>query len=260
MIRHDFEQGMYVRTCINPQAKDTLVYIHGLGESGLCFEELIGDTRLSAWNHVVPDLPGYGKSPWPEKPMTLGGHARHLAGWLRKKDMKSFILLGHSMGGVIGLIFSEEFLGMARGFLNVEGNISKADCVFSGRAAGYPPDAFISRGFEQLCDWIYQGGQDDRALRNYFCSMRICDPRIHHLNSTELVRLARSGGLAKRQRALPVPNVYILGDPRGVSPDSRRILDEAGVGWRAVENAGHWPFIDQRDTFIKEMLSFANPL
>jgi pimeloyl-ACP methyl ester carboxylesterase len=260
MIRHDFEGGMYVRSLIRHNLKETFVYIHGLGESCLCFEKLILDPRLSGWNHLLQDLPGYGKSPWPEHAVGLEAHAQHLGDWLGKKGIKSFILFGHSMGGVVGLIFCEKFPELVKGFINVEGNISLQDCSFSRRAAGYSLDAFTARGFETLYEWIYQEGVQDRALRNYFPSMRICDPRMHHANSTELVSLAGAGELAARMAALRIPHIYILGDPRGTGEVSRRMLDEAGVDWRVVEDAGHWPFIDQQDAFVVEMLDFVENL
>jgi pimeloyl-ACP methyl ester carboxylesterase len=260
MIRHQIENGLYVRSLIRDEPEDTLVYIHGLGESSLCFERLAVHPALRRWNHVMPDLPGYGKSPWPESPTGLEAHARRLADWLREKQMPPCILVGHSMGGVIGLILCEKFPEYVRAYINVEGNISLPDCTFSRRAADFPLDAFVARGFDLMCGEIYRGGMTDPALRTYFASMRICDPRMHHLNSSELVSLARSGRLAARLAALRIPYIYILGDPRGTGETSRRMLTEAGVDWRMIPDAGHWPFIDQPDGFAGEVAGFINHL
>jgi haloalkane dehalogenase len=260
MILHQFENGMYIRTRVHADCSDTLVYIHGLGESCFCFEDLVSHPALRGWNHVMPDLPGYGKSPWPEEPMALEAHARYLADWLKIKNITPCVMIGHSMGGVIGLMICEKYPELVEGYINVEGNISLPDCVFSGKAAGYPLDAFVARGFGLLCEEIYQGGLADPALRTYYPSMRMCDPRVHHLNSSELVSLARTGRLASRLAALRMPTLYLLGDPRGTGDLSRRMLSEAGVDWRIIRDAGHWPFIDQRDIFVREILDFLKNL
>jgi pimeloyl-ACP methyl ester carboxylesterase len=62
MIGHRFEHGMYIREAGHESPRVTVLYVHGLGESGLCFEGLLGDPRLRRWRHLAPDLPGYGKS------------------------------------------------------------------------------------------------------------------------------------------------------------------------------------------------------
>jgi pimeloyl-ACP methyl ester carboxylesterase len=256
MIRHYFEHGMYVRQCEAKDPGGTIVYIHGLGESGLCFEKLIVDSRMQKWSHLAPDLPGYGKSPWPEQPMGLEEHADYLGRWLKERAIDQAVLLGHSMGGVIGLMLCEKHPELVRGFINVEGNISLEDCMFSSMVASYPEDEWNTEGFERVCDVIYRDGLEDRALRGYYASMRMCDPRVYHLNSRELVKLSQSEDPAARLGALKVPNIYILGNPRGTGEHSRRLLTSAGVEWHAVEHAGHWPFIDQQSAFVDEILRF----
>jgi pimeloyl-ACP methyl ester carboxylesterase len=59
-----FEHGMVVRD-FGAGDHGTPLWIHGLGESGLCFERVLARPELEAFRHLVPDLPGYGRSPWP---------------------------------------------------------------------------------------------------------------------------------------------------------------------------------------------------
>ncbi len=261
MISHHFEHGMYLRELAMDNPRGTILYIHGLGESGLCLEQLIADPRLRCWHHLAPDLPGYGKSPWPAAPLTLAEHADALAAWVISRGDGPLVVFGHSMGGVIGLLLCERWpLGAGderlRGFLNVEGNISIDDCGFSSKAAGETAEDFLAHGMERLLATLYDDGVSDPALRTYYPSVRICDPRAYHLNSTELVALSRAEVLAPRLAALEVPRIYLLGRPHGTGEDSQKLLDAASVEWRAVEGAGHWPFLDQQDDFVEEMLRF----
>lgn len=260
MISHTIEHDMYLRYCASPNPEGTIVYIHGLGESGLCFEDIIIHPKLRHWCHLVPDLCGYGKSLWQKMPMRLEDHANHLVEWLKKRNTSQVVILGHSMGGVIGLMLCEKHPEIAQAFVNVEGNISLEDCSFSEKAASYSLKQLLDQGLQNIFDTIYHDGLDNHALRTYYASLRMCDPRVYYLNSKELVELSANNNLANRQGVLTFPNIYILGNPRGTGAYSRRLLSAANVEWQAVENAGHWPFVDQNDRFAEEMLSFLHKL
>lgn len=260
MFHTSFEEHFFCRSIKRTNSVGTILYIHGLGESGLCFESLILDERLGAWSHLVLDLAGYGKSLWPEQPQLLEHHADRLASWLQRQTIDPVILLGHSMGGVIGLILCEKYPELVQGFLNVEGNISLEDCTFSSKAASYSIEDFQAYGFDAMRESIYADGLNDAALRGYYASLRLCQPLTYYTNSQELVELSGTTTLASRLGALPIPQLYLLGNPRGTGERSRSMLNAAGVEWRAIEAAGHWPFLDQPRVFMDEMVSFLNQL
>lgn len=246
----------------------TLVLIHGLGESGFCFEGLISDPRLASFGHLAADMPGYGKAPWPEDPLGLPDHAQCLADWLNTEESladRDLVLVGHSMGGVIGTMLAEQLLQSGdqrlRGFVSIEGNISRADCGFSSRLAPYAADSpEAAQAMAKMIDEVYRDGQTDPALRVYYPSLCFADPRTYHRNSVELVELSEAEGLAARMAALDIPKTYILGNPRGTGQRSRELLDEAGIEWHAIDNAGHWPFLDQPKPFVDVLLGFLRSL
>lgn len=269
MIEHRAEHGFYIRESRPAMARGTLLYLHGLGESGLCFEGLLEHPRLGSWRQIAVDLPGYGKSPWPTSPRTLEALAEEVADWALDRLPRSrpeddpLVVAGHSMGGVLGAILLEELARRARpvaGFVNIEGNVSLDDCGFSSRAAAYTLDDFLDIGHGALLDGLWADGDQDTALRIYYPSVRFCDPRAYHLNSTELVELSRKETLAARYGALAPPSIYILGSPRGTGAASRALLDAAEVPWTAIENAGHWPFLDQPEAFLDVLTAFLDGL
>ncbi len=273
IVRHH-EHGMYIRErqlfsstegkrparSSGRIAAGTLLFVHGLGESGLCFEHLLEHLGLSDWNMLVPDLPGYGCSPWTTEPLSLTAHADHLASWLRKTGRGPVVVVGHSMGGVVGLLLCERHPELIRAIVDVDGNISLADCGFSSQAAAYTIKDFMRAGFDRLREIVFRAGRDDRAQRGYYVSLRLCDPRLYHQNSAELVAISSQEELAKRLVDLSAPSLYMAGSPNGVSEHSRRLLDEARVNWCAIQPAGHWPFIDQPDNFVVTMARFLKKL
>lgn len=239
-------------------ARATLLFVHGLGESGLCFEGLLRDRRFDAFDRIALDLPGYGASPWDDEPRSLRSCAEVLAGALESLA-PPIILIGHSMGAVIGQLLLERpgpHTARVSGFVDVEGNVSLADCTFSGPAAAQERGAFLTVGFDRLLERLYREGAEDPALRSYFVSCSLCDRRVYHLHSSELVEASRREDLAGRLGALAMPRLYLHGHPRGTGAHSLELLRRAGVETVAIDDAGHWPFLDQPARFAGELERF----
>ncbi len=223
----------------------TLVWIHGLGESGACFEEVVGTTPLAQRSAVVPDLPGYGRSPWPVRAEGLVDTVEHVAGWMRRRVPVPAVVVGHSMGGVLGVLLAERYPDLVSGLVNIDGNVSEGDCVYSSRAAGQDLDEFVGDGFDRLRESILRECRDDAALAGYWASLRLADPRTFHRHARQLVEMSRVEDLAGRLAALGCPNVYIAGAPGGACERSLELLHAAGADLAVIEPAGHWPFIDR---------------
>ncbi len=248
-VRHGIVHGLYARTTEPAAPRGALLFVHGLGESGLCFEHLLDRPELAPWRLLVPDLVGYGRTPRDGRARSLAEHAEDLAAWLTRVGVERAVVLGHSMGGVIAVLMAERHPDRVTMVVDVDGNSSLGDCVYSGKAAAMPLEAFTGGGHTQLMDAIYRAGVDDPAQRGYYASQRLCDPAVFHRNSLDLLDESRPETLPARRAALPMPLVYIAGAPRGASARSRQLLDEAGVDVKEIAPSGHWPFIDQPDAF-----------
>ncbi len=249
-----------IREIQQKSPRGTLVYFHGLGESGLCFENLMKSPVLADWNHLCIDMPGYGKSPWFPEVFSLDQLARLIRDILSEVLEECPVILGHSMGGVLGQIYTEMFADDVRGFINVEGNLSSDDCVFSGQAVAGSRDTFITHRFQQLQNRVYEAGGTEPAQRGYYCSLRLTDPRQYYQNSRDLVAFAGKEDGAARFAALEGHRLYVAGSPRGVSERSLALLRLANAPFTVIENAGHWPFVDHPDAFSNQVIAFLNQL
>jgi len=250
------EHGMFVRTVPGDPKLPSLVFVHGLGESGLCFEQVVRRLRLGPWTRHVVDLPGYGRSVWGD-PISLEGLADHLAGWMRAAHPGERVIpVGHSMGGVLALLLAERHPDLIDGVVDVDGNKSLGDCTFSSQAACQPLDSFEAGGFDVLRSKVYAAGGRDMAQRGYYASLRLCDPRAFHRHSVELVELSGREDLAMRLASLAVRKVYVAGQPGGACARSMDLLREAKVPCLAIAPSGHWPFLDQPEAFAAALEAF----
>lgn len=235
-MKWSFEHGMCVR---RRGDGPELVWIHGLGESSTAFDGVA--ERLAGFTHVLVDLPGYSRSPWPADAMSLDALADHLARWLGERAPAA--LVGHSMGGVLATLIAER--APVRAVVNIDGNISPGDCTFSGRA--------LQVGFAQLKTEIL--GKPG-VPATYYAAMCFASPDMFHRHARDLVEMSATLQLAPRFAALPVPALFIAGVPDGICAESRALLDRAGARWVGIEPAGHWVYLDQPERFGSEVAEF----
>ncbi len=236
-----------------------IVWIHGLGESGRCFDDIAHHPHLWPYRHVLVDLPGYGRSPWPASSRGIEATADELAAWLGARDDNA-VLVGHSLGGVIATLVAERHPDTVRGVIDVEGNSSLDDCTFSSRMAAVDEAEFTAGGYELLWQELWAEAGDDVALRSYSASLAFADPWVLWRHAFDLVAMSRAESLAARRGKLSVPLLFIAGVPGGVSARSLRLLAAAGVRVAELSPAGHWPYVDCAEPFAELVARFVESL
>ena len=84
----------------NPQG--TVVLMHGKNFSGYYFKPLIAALKKQNYRVIVPDQVGFGKSSKPENfQYSFHGLAELTHALLKKESVTDFVLVGHSIGGML---------------------------------------------------------------------------------------------------------------------------------------------------------------
>lgn len=212
-----------------------LLWIHGLGEARHCWDEVLRHPALAAHASLAPDLPGYGDAPPDGR--TLAG----LADLLAERSDADTVVIGHSMGGVIGVLLAERHPRALRRLIDVDGNTSPGDCNYSGK--------LVRDGRAALLAHVDDLAERDLAHRRYAPRLRRADPATLLRHAKELVAYSAPEDLAARRAALAVPCTYVAGAPRGACARSIALLEASGVRTLSIAPSGHWPFVDQPDAF-----------
>ncbi|WP_460399592.1 alpha/beta fold hydrolase [Actinophytocola sediminis] len=124
----------------------TLLLLHGLGATGEVWDGLVrglGDRWPG--EVLVADLPGHGRSA-PLERYTFGGMAAEIAGALAPG--RSVAVLGHSLGGVLGLTLASGWFGVpvpAVCGLGVKVRWSPDELAKAASVAARPATAFGTR-------------------------------------------------------------------------------------------------------------------
>ena len=147
--------------------KPRLLMIHGLVGSLDYFDPA---SRISEARVETCDLLGYGsfREVGPAR-LSLATQAEHLAGFIAKLDPPKAWLLGHSMGGAVGMLLADRWPHLVAGMINVEGNFTLKDAFWSARIVTKQPD-----------DWAreYRAMQSDLAGWLQHCGVEPTETRV----------------------------------------------------------------------------------
>ncbi len=239
--------------------RTSLLFLHGLGESGQCFLEVFEDRRFDNCNIIVPDLIGYGKSSESVNGdygfETYIGKLWKIIDYFKIPDL---IVIGHSMGADIAtfLCASDKDNKIVK-FINIEGNITQYDLIISQEAVNAAEAGNFTHWFHDefmtakvLEDW----GQKYPSCQRYYSSLRDCNPEAFLANARELCQ--RNTALPGKYRSetgriyclLSMPKVFCYGT-ESISSGTVDFLKENELEYKAFDGAFHWLMIDKAREF-----------
>lgn len=271
MFETIFKEGNesnYIRHNMIMPGRMTLLFLHGLGESGQCFQEVFGDRRFDNCNIVVPDLIGYGKSSESaDGNYSFETHIEKLWKIIEYFNIFNLIVIGHSMGGDIAtlLCVSDKKNKIVK-FINIEGNITQYDLFISQEAVKAGEAGNFTHWFHDefmvakvLEDW----GQKYPSCKRYHSSLHDCRPEAFMANALELCQ--RNTALPGRYKSetgriyclLSIPKIFCYGT-KSVSTGTSDFLKENELEYKSFINAFHWLMIDKEKEFYSFLYEFVS--
>ena len=239
--------------------RTTLLFVHGLGDSGLTFEPMFTDNRFRDFNIVVPDLVGYGRS---SQSLRTGGysfsaHLDRLWRLIKSKGLYKLILVGHSMGGdITTLLCQSDNMSLVKKYVNIEGDVTQHDLFVSSKVAEAHARGNFNSWFSDvfLNDEVYEQYGTKQSGRDYYASVRFCRKAALIENAKELVK--RNTALPGKYKSeigkiycdLDVPKVYCYGT-ESLSKESLNFLKENNQVAKEFPGTGHSPMTDKLDEF-----------
>ena len=218
-----------------------LFFLHALGGCKEQFLDAFSHPGLAGRELLAVDLPGFGDSPLPpDFSCSLEAYAELLSGFFLQHRLADVVLVGHSMGGAIGLLLAER-LGLAcKGFISLEGNLTPNDPVSSRQAARFSQDDFLHGGFEILVEGFRHA--HGRAAQFLVQALARCSPLAYHRASLSLVAWSDSGDLLWKLEQLPCSKAYFYGDH---TRSLEAVQDlEGEIECIRIPGAGHFLMLD----------------
>lgn len=116
-----------------------LVLLHSMGMDGHGFDTF-SDALQEEYQVLAFDILDHGDSEKPKEPVSLGEHAEIMRDAYRQLGFEPNVLVGHSVGGMIGMVLAAEHPDDLRGLVLVD----IAPFEMTGRPARPPPPEFFS--------------------------------------------------------------------------------------------------------------------
>lgn len=242
--------------------RPTLLFLHGLGESGLCFLEAYDVMPLRTFNLVMPDLIGYRRSASAlSSTYSFDQQIERLLRLIDHFDLREITLIGHSMGGDIAtwLCASEPHDRICR-LVNVEGNLTSDDLFISEKVVEATEQCMFDTWFQNFKQ--QQWARDTVWSRRYFTSLQMCKPAAFQGHALEMYKNtipSNDGGIGQTCRLyqeLTLPKVYCWGST--LSGQTQRLIRDQAMDNKYFDGASHWIMIDQPDAFYRFLGSFVS--
>jgi pimeloyl-ACP methyl ester carboxylesterase len=117
--------------------KPTMLCLHG-GAANAHWYDFVAEGFTADYHMRAIDLRGHGDSQWDTSPTPDYDYKRHAADvdeLAAKLDLRDFILIGHSMGGMISSIYAATYPGRAKAFILVDTTITMTPARIAGFSA-----------------------------------------------------------------------------------------------------------------------------
>ncbi len=255
----------YRHNDIKPNRK-SLLFVHGLGDSGLSFEDAFNDKRFDDYNLIVPDFIGYGRSSGAadNKRYSYDLHVKRLWTLIKKLKLENLIVVGHSMGGdLTTLLCQSDKTGVIKKYVNIEGDITQFDLTISKAAVNANKRGLFDKWFESGLKKkvVFDSLGHLRSGRIYFASLSFCRPEALLENAIELVERNNNmdgkfkSEIGKIYSELSIPSVFCYGT-ESLSKESIEFLKLNNLETKAFDGIGHCPMTDCSEEFYSFLYKF----
>lgn len=237
--------------------KPRLLMIHGLVGSLDYFDPA---SRVSEARVETCDLLGYGsfREVGPAR-LSLATQAEHLAGFIAKLDPPKVWLLGHSMGGAVGMLLADRWPHLVAGMINVEGNFTLKDAFWSARIVARPPDDWAGEYRAMQSDpagWLQRCGIEPTQTRAAW-ARAILDHQppatVRAMSKAILAETAPPDYLDTLRRVVDqgLPIHLIAGQKSAADWDVPDFVRSAARSYVEQPRVGHLMMLEQPDEFCR---------
>ena len=229
------------------RGKESIIFLHGLGGGMDCFKDVWNFPGYQQYSILTFDLLGFGDSDRPaEFSYHMEEHAAVTELLIQQLNLDRIHIVGHSMGGAIGLLLARKNKPIVKSFICLEGNLISEDCSGSREALKYSLPDFLSGGFQRLKSNI---SENEDPL--FVSCLSKSDPYAFYRSAESLVKWSDSGKLLKFFLGLDISKYYIFGEQNAGAPVMKQLTS---ISKLAIPDAGHGMMIDNPSRFYSELL------
>lgn len=238
----------------------TLIYLPGLSFPSLVnFLSVATHPELRGYHAIFVDYLGSGFSDHPDDfSHSMEDHAQTVASILDHEGVNNCTVIGHSMGGTVGIVLALKRPDLVSNLIVSEANVTPGGGVTTRHIASFSKAEYVEKVFPaSLEEWHQAAIEGDAKAKFLAGAWGTVDPVGLYENSVALVGLERS--FKEQYLQLPIRCTFVygertlpesFGDIRADAPDPKE-LEEHGIQIGIVPNTGHGLMLDNLDGFVK---------
>lgn len=252
---------------INPQGKETILFLHGWPLSHDAFEYQYDELPFKNFRCIGLDTRGFGKSARPIDGYTYDRLADDLHQVIQSMNLNNTTLLGHSMGAAIAIRYMAKYnqehvknlilVGATAPSLTRQNNFNYG--VAKSSIDDLIKDAYDNRPqmlttFSNMC--FFQFATD--SLTQWFVNLGLWAAGY---STIQCAMTFRNETLFEDLPKITVPTLLIHGVHDKVAPYALAMVLRQTIANSTVlpfETSGHMPFYEEKTKFNKSVIDFVN--
>ncbi|CRI57871.1 alpha/beta fold hydrolase [Pseudomonas sp. CCOS 191] len=216
------------------------------------FHHVLGPRRV-----IAPDLLGYGRlDDTPSTLIDIDAQVEHLRRSLEAHNLPCVHLLGHSVGGVVAMLFAQRYPANVASVISVEGNFTLKDAFWSAsvaRMASAEAEAMLQGYRADAGAWLARSG----IMANASC-LTLAGQWLAHQPASTLQAMARSvvavtgvpGYLDGLRRLFATKPVHLFaGEHSRAGWDVPSWAEEQAASFTVLPRVGHLMMLEDPQGF-----------
>ena len=215
-----------------------VVFLHGFGSTKEDYLDAARQPALDRHPLLAYDAPGCGQSTCADlSRVSIPFQVRTARAVLARAGIDRFHLVGHSMGGLTGLLMAHAEPDRPLSFIDIEGNLAPEDCFLSRQILDHAggDDDFL----DELAERARQSAESSSALFAASVGHKVRAGAVRAI-FTSMVELSDHQDLMSMFLALPCPRTFLYGAENSTLSYLPR-LRAPGVRTAEIPRSGHWP-------------------
>lgn len=238
----------------------TIVYLPGLSTaSSALFLPVVGHPTMCGHSALLIDYLGSGFSDQPaDFDHSMQHHAETIAAILDAENVRDCTLIGHSMGGTVGIMLAKLRPDLVARLIVAESNILAGGGVGTSYIASFSEEEYVNQIHPAILTKARDKAKEGDISAGFtVMTWQAVDPVGVYRSSQALVHLPDE--FATTFFALPMPRLFIYGErslaenigkSRGDTPDPD-LLRQHGITVGIVPNSGHNMILDNLAGFVE---------
>ncbi|KAL6710591.1 hypothetical protein ACN47E_008639 [Coniothyrium glycines] len=256
-LRLKYKQIHYADLKPEGNARETFIFMHGLGSSQNYYHAVVQGLLASGFRCIIFDNTGAGRSPYTFVEQSVQTLADDIIGILDVLEVSKAVVVGHSMGGIVGAHLAAE----------------RSDKVVAAVLIGpvYPNENMIpvfqqridtveKHGMQPLADSVPQAAVAKNAsplVKAFIRELLLGQDPLGYISHCRVIVNSNPPNYSK----ISVPILILAGDEDKSAPmeGCKKMFEEIGTGEKKLEvmqGIGHWHCLEAHEQVTELIKAF----